>query len=195
MLRAIIVVIASLSLAGCWVSDTRMFGPADWAHVDLSGKFKSEDANGNDEAKVVLAVRPNGLIAGTSTDLKTGKVDHSVLGMVAITGGSGKYFIAVDRSDQAGKGDIYMIAHLTDEHGLEAFWPDCDGTAPVQGMARTEDDLTHSGVCKFSTKAALQTAALQAERFLSAKHVIAIAPFGKLVPDDGSNSDPGNGAK
>jgi hypothetical protein len=189
MLRAMIVVLASLSLAGCWVSDTRLFGPADWAHVDLAGKYKSEDANGNDEAKVVLTVRPNGLIAGTSTDLKSGKVDHSMLGLVAIKGGSGKYFIAVDRSDQAGKGDIYMIAHLTDEKGLEVFWPDCDGTAPVQGMVRQLDDLTHTGVCKFSSKQALMTAGLQAEKFLSAKHVIAIAPFGKLVPDDGSSSD------
>ena len=190
MLRALLAAIACLALTGCWVSDHRLFGDADWGHVNLSGKYKRENANGDDEASVVLHTLANGLIEGTATDANDGKTERMAMGLVPIAGGSGRYFLAVDRSDRKDTGDIYFIAHLTDDKGLEIYWPDCEGTAAGQGIERSKDNLTDMMVCTFSTKAALMGAALQAEKFLSAKHVIAVAPFGRLVPDDGSDEEP-----
>jgi hypothetical protein len=186
MMRALLAVIACLSLTGCWASEHRIFGPGDWAHVDFSGKYKRENANGDAEASVVLTTRPDGLIVGVATDLKDHTTERTVMGLVPIRGGSGKYFLAVDRTAEKDTGETYLVAHLTDDKGLDLFWPDCDGTAPIQGMVSEKSELTNSRVCTFSTKAALMAAGLQAETFLAAKHPIAVGPLGRLVPDDGS---------
>jgi len=187
MLRALLAVIVCLALTGCWMSEHRIFGEGDWAHVNLTGKYKREAANGDDEASVVLSTQPNGLIVGTATAPKDGKTERTVMGLVSIPGGSGKYFVAVDRSDPKDTGDIYFIAHLTDDNELDMFMPDCEGTAPVQGMKAEKIEVTDGLSCTFTTKAAVMAAALQAEKFLSASHVIGIVPFGRLVPDDGSD--------
>jgi hypothetical protein len=189
MLRLLLALLACLSLAGCWVSEKRIFGAGDWAHVPLAGKYISQDANGHDTARVTLKVRADGVIEGTGVNIADGSPDNSVIALVPIKGGSGRYFLAVDRSKDEDSGDIYLIAHLTDDNGLEVFWPDCEGTAPIAGMAVTRDNLTESVLCQFSSKDALMAAGLQAEKFLSAKHVVAIAPLGRLVPDDGDDDE------
>jgi len=189
MLRALLAVVVCLALSGCWVSDHRIFGDGDWAHVDLNGKFKRENANGDADASVVLSTMPNGLIVGTATAFKDRKSERMAMGLVPIQGGSGKYFLAVDRSDRKDTGDIYFIAHLTDEHELEMFMPDCEGTGPASGMTSAKDKLSDTTVCTFTDKAGLMAAGLQAEKFLSARHVIGIAPLGRLAPDDGSDED------
>jgi hypothetical protein len=186
MTRAILAVIGCVLLAGCWVSEQRLFHDGDWAHLDLASKYTSEDANGSDQAHVVLQARPNGLIESTSVGVANGETEHSVLGFVAIEGGSGRYFLLVDRSDPSGDGDFYLIAHLTDEAAIELYWPDCNGTPPIEGVTVERDDFLDEAVCAFSTKAALMRAGLEAERFLSAKHIVAVQPMGKLVPDDDS---------
>jgi hypothetical protein len=187
MLRALLAVIGCFALSGCWVSEHRILGPGDWAHVNLAGKFKRENANGDEEASVVLATQPNGLIVGTATDVERHKTESMAMGLVAIQGGSGRYFLAVDRLEQKDNGDTYFIAHLTDDGGLEIYWPDCDGTPDIEGMTRQTDTVAMA--CNFTTKEALMEAALQAERFLSVKHVIEVAPFGRLAPDDGSDEN------
>jgi len=187
MLRALLAVIVCLALTGCWMSEHRIFGEGDWAHVNLTGKYKREAANGDDEASVVLTTQPNGLIVGVGIDLKEDQTQHTAMGLVPIQGGSGKYFLAVDRSDPKDTGDVYFIAHLTDDNELDMFMPDCEGTAPVQGMTVEKSNLTEIVSRAFTTKAAVMAAALQAEKFLSASHVIGIVPFGRLVPDDGSD--------
>jgi hypothetical protein len=123
------------------------------------------------------------------------------MGLVPIKGGSGDYFLSVDRSDAAAKGDEYFIVHRpAGSNVLEYYLPDCDGTLPVEGMSKVREDhpLPDSAitaddpaakaeaelVCKFSTKDALMTAGLEAERFLSARHVVAIAPFVRFSPDE-----------
>jgi hypothetical protein len=189
MLRALLAVVVCLALSGCWVSDHRIFGDGDWAHVNLAGKFKRENANGDADASVVLGTQPNGLIVGTATAFKDRKSERMVMGLVAIQGGSGKYFLAVDRSSDKDTGDTYLIAHLTEDGGLELFWPDCEGTASASGMTSAKDSLSDTTVCTFTNKAGLIAAGLQAEKFLSAKHVIAIAPLGRLAPDDGSDEN------
>jgi hypothetical protein len=183
MLRSLLALFACLSLAGCWVSDHRIFGPGDWAHLPLAGKYISQDASGRDTAHVTLSVRPDGVIEGTGVNLADGSPDNSAVAL--IEGGSGRYFLAVDRSSEDDSGDIYLIAHLTDDNGLDVFWPDCEGTPPTEGLAITHEKLIDATVCTFSTRAALMRAGLEAEKFLSARHVVAIAPFGRLVPDDG----------
>lgn len=179
MLRAVLAVIACISLAGCWGSDERIFHDGDWAHLDLAGSYKSVDANGDEQASVILKTRPDGLIEGTS-------LDFAVIGFVRIEGGSGRYFLAVDRSDESAEGDIYLIARLTDDGALEFYWPDCGGTPPMDGLTITHEDFIDATICAFSTRAALMRAGLEAERFLSAPHIVMVQPMGKLVPDDDS---------
>ena len=184
MLRAVFAAIACVSLAGCWVSEERLFGNGDWAHPDLDGNYRSEDANGAEQARVTLAMRPNGLVESVSVGIEDGKIEESIVGLVRIEGGSGRYFLLVDRSDQSGEGDIYLIAHLTEEGALELFWPDCAGTPSIEDVTVERDGLLDATVCTFSSKAALMLAGLEAERFLSTPHVVEVAPMGKLVPDE-----------
>ena len=44
MLRALLAVVACLCLCGCsgWVSDERLFGSGDWAHLDINGQYKND---------------------------------------------------------------------------------------------------------------------------------------------------------
>jgi hypothetical protein len=175
MLRAVLAVIACISLAGCWASEERIFRDGDWAHLSLDGRYKGVDATGDEQARVVLKARPNGLIEGTG-------LDFGVIGLVRIEGGSGRYFLAVDRSDESADGDIYLIARLADGGTIEFYWPDCAGTPPMEGLTVAYEDLIDATVCAFSTRAALMRAGLEAERFLSAKHIVTIQPMGKLVP-------------
>src|SRR5690606_14957919 len=94
-----------------------------------------------------------------------------------------RYFLMVDRSDKASEGDIYLVAHLSEDGALAFYWPDCDGTPAGHGLAIEQDALSRLTVCAFSTRTALMRAGLEAERFLSAKHIVAVAPAGRLVPD------------
>ena len=187
MLRTLLTAISCLLLAGCWMSEERLLTDGDWAHLQIDGSYKSVDSDGDEEASVVLKTNANGLIEGTRTDLENGETERVGLGLAPIAGGSGRYFLAVDRSDTTRTdGDIYLIAHLAEQGALEFYWPDCEGTSPTDGMAAQKDTLTDSTVCTFATKAGLMRAALEAERFLYAKHVIGVAPLGRMVPDDGS---------
>ena len=185
MLRAFMAVGLSLLLAGCWYSEERLFGDGDWAQLGLEGHYKSVDANGDDQARVVLTTQRGGLVEGVGTDLEDGSVERSLLGFVRIEGGSGRYFLTVDRSDPSGKEDIYAIAHLTDDGGLEFYLPDCAGTAPADGLTIERDGIIDTDLCLFSTRSALMKAGLDAERFLAAEHIIAVAPMGRLLPDEG----------
>lgn len=193
MIRAILVVIGCVLLAGCWVSE-RFFHDGDWARLDLDGRYTSEDANGDEQARVTLQTRRSGLIDSTSVGIEDGKKEHGILGLVPITGGSGRYFLMVDRTDETGDGDFYMIARIAervqspagdDRDAIELFWPDCEGTPAADGL-KIEEESFAGFVCTFSSEAALMKAALEAERFLSAPHIVTIQPMGKLVPDDDS---------
>jgi hypothetical protein len=182
MLRTGLAVIACLMLAGCWMSEQRFFGPGDWAHLDFNGRYVSQNADGDTTARVTFATRPDGLIDGTGVNAEDGSTEESTMGLVPIRGGSGEYFLVVDRTDEDEEGDIYFIARLIEGPGLELYWPDCGGTTAVAGMAVESSSFTETETCTFSSREALMTAALEAETFLAARHVVAVAPMGKLVP-------------
>jgi hypothetical protein len=184
MTRAILAVIVCVLLAGCWASDRRLFHDGDWAHLDLDGAYTSEPADGGEQAHVTLKTRPDGLVESTGIGIEDGKPETSLAGFVPIEGGSGHYFLLVERSDPAGEGDVYLIAHLSEAGVLELYEPDCNGTSPTDGLTIERDNFIHATACMFSSKAALMRAGLEAERFLSTPHVVAVAPMVKLVPDD-----------
>ncbi len=215
MRRAILTVAACFCLAGCggWVSDERLFGDGDWARLNVSGPYtfqyngprSDESAPGDREAHATLTTRPDGLLQGTGE----GPDDGFVIGLVPIDGGSGDYFLMVDRSDETAQGDQYFIAHQFGR-GFAFFFPDCEGTPAIDGMRKVrimepaveagEDDISASDdaatpdeysddphVCKFDTKEALMKAGLNAERFLSARHAVEVAPFATITPDEESD--------
>jgi|SRR5690606_6341769 hypothetical protein len=189
MRRTLMAAGLALLLAACWQSEARIFDRGDWANLGLEGNYTSFDANGDEQARVVLRTRPGGLVDSSSTDLDNGKVERSVLGFVRIEGGSGRYFLAVDRSDEGGEGDLYLIAHLTEDGAIAIYWPECAGTPPVEGLVIERDGLTEIDVCTFSSRSALMEAGLEAERFLSAKHIVAVSPLGRLQPDTDESAD------
>lgn len=165
------------------MSDERIFQDGDWAHLDLNGDYTRYGANGDVEGRVVLRTRANGLIESTSTDLDESNIQHSVLGFVPIEGGSGNYFLTMDRTDATAEGELYFITHLTEGGALELYWPDCGGTPPMDGLEIDHDSIA-GDVCKFSSRAALMRAGLEAERFLSAQHIVAVSPLGRIAPAD-----------
>jgi hypothetical protein len=208
MLRVILATLACLLLEACsgWASDERLFGDGDWAHLDINGRYKNDD--GESDGKGILRTLPNGLIEIRSAD----KHDKDVtrIGLVPIRGGSGEYFLMVGRSDPTpddDEGDTYLIVRVTTDKSLKFYLPDCRGTSDVEGMTREFGDAMEASVegedsnakprptsrpsqndenviCKFSTKGALMTAGLEAERFLAAKHVVEIRPFSSISPDE-----------
>jgi hypothetical protein len=198
MPRAVLAVLACLLLNACsgWVSDERLFGDGDWAHLDINGRYKND--NDESDERGILKTLPNGLIEGRSSNKRD--KDVSLTGLIPIRGGSGEYFLMVDRSDPEINGDTYFIAHVTDDKKIEFFMPDCRGTSDLQGMTKERDEATAATVegkaqadqaegngyvvCKFHTKDALMAAGLEAERFLATKHIIAITPFVSFLPDD-----------
>jgi len=215
MLRAALALLACLMLGACsgWVSDERLFGDGDWAHLDINGRYKNDDSDSAERG--ILKTLPNGLIEMRSTDKHETNVTR--LGLVAIEGGSGAYFLSVDRSSDSDKGDEYLVVYIPDGKLLWFYLPDCNATPDIEGMIRvradrwgkeeteavaddapltaeplappgdagaTSGDTDDSKVCKFSTKDALMTAGLEAERFLSARHIVAITPVMSLSPDD-----------
>jgi hypothetical protein len=182
MLRTVLAVIACLMLTGCWMSDQRLFGPGDWAHLDFNGPYASVYASSDTTAQVTFATRPDGLIEGTGVSAEDGSTEETTMGLVPIRGGSGEYFLVVDPTGEDEGGDIYFIARLTEGPGLELYWPDCGGTTLVTGMVVERSTLAETEICTFSSRESLMTAALEAERFLAARHVVAVAPVRKLVP-------------
>ena len=113
-----------------------------------------------------------------------------MMGFGPIAGGSGKYFLAVDRSPSGavgGDGDMYYIANLTSD-GVAFYFPDCDGTLPIEGMVVETSTISEGRTCTFKSRSSLMKAALDAERFLLTPHIVAVAPFvafSKADPDDG----------
>jgi hypothetical protein len=203
MPRNVLAAIACLCLSACsdWVSDERLFGSGDWAHLDLNGHYSNQAAADDDAMKrVILKTRPDGMIEGIGPDPD----DGFVIGLVPISNGSGNFFLMVDRSDAEEQGDGYYIARLIGGDTLAFYLPDCRGTSPVEGMVKVSqreepatpdgevpaiapspvppEDADDSVKCKFSTKDALMAAGLEAERFLAAPHIIAVAPFTTLEP-------------
>ena len=214
MLRITFAVFACLLLGACsgWVSDERLLGEGDWAHLALNGRYKTTPDSGSSD-RIILRSRPDGLIEGRNTN----RHDKSqmLFGLVAIKGGSGDYFLSVDRSGDDAKGDQYFVVRVAEGRELEFFMPDCAATPPVDGMTkvpRWHREPTTAGEvapgesppapaeakaapaprvapdteleCKFSTKDALMSAGLEAEKFLSANHIVEMTPFFGLEPDD-----------
>lgn len=202
MLRIVLVVIACFCLSACsgWVSDERLFGSGDWAHLDLSGPYNNEAAADDVTKRVILTTRPDGMIVGTGSAPN----DGFVIGLVPIKGGSGNFFLMVDRSDPDKQGDEYYIARLTGGDTLVFYLPNCRGTSAVEGMEKVSrraepaieegdapaiepspgppDGADDSVECKFATKDALMLAGLEAERFLASDHIVAVVPFAVLEP-------------
>ena len=177
MLRALLAVIACLCLTGCWVSEGHLFGSGDWAHLDLAGTYSVESANGDAPETATLTVQESGLIEAIPADASARPDDIQGLGLVAIPGGTGRFFLAVDQSSR--DADMYYIARLSLEGDLALYLPDCAGTSAREGMV-IEEESKGGLTCVFASKEALLAAALDAERFLSARHIIAVAPIYSL---------------
>jgi hypothetical protein len=63
MLRIAFAVFACLLLGACsgWVSDERLLGEGDWAHLALNGRYKTTPDRGSSD-RIFLWSRPDGLI-------------------------------------------------------------------------------------------------------------------------------------
>jgi hypothetical protein len=171
MLRAIIALGLSLVLAGCWTSDRRLFDTGDWAKLDLSGEYEVASITSSDgPRRAIFTTRPDGLVVIAPVGGVDDDEDPTVLGLVPIEGGSGTGFIAVDRAT-AGDSDLYYLASL-DDGDLGFYFPACEATPAIEGMV-----VTGESTCTFSSRQALMKAALEAERFLSTRHIVAITPF------------------
>ena len=172
MLRMIVALGLSLLLAGCWTSEKRFFNSGDWARLDLSGEYDVARITTSDGAhRARFATRPDGLIEITPLDAEDGDDEPTLLGLVPITGGSGSLFLAMDRTPGTGN-DVYYLASLSDDGDLGFYYPVCEHTPRIEGLVVTGDST-----CTFTTEDALMQAALEAERFLAAPHIVAVAPF------------------
>jgi len=193
MLRAAMVAMLAAALAGCWMSEKRLFGPADFvAPPGLEGNYVSEDGSGTLKATVVLSVGADRLIEGVSTPVGGDEPQQtSHIGFIPIAGGSGQYYLMVDRSPERTEGDLYFIGRMTEDFGLEAFWPQCAGTPEIAGMTREKAEPIDEDVCTFTSREAVMRAALEAEKQLSARHMFEPHPAGRLKKSD--ESDPADG--
>lgn len=137
MMRGILTIVACLLLSACsgWVSDERIFGTGDWAHLDLNGPYDHQTAVDDQSRRVILRTRPDGMIESTGP----GADDRGLMGLVPIKGGSGEYFLMIDRSDSSEKGDEYFIARVADSNAIALYLPDCRGTSPVAGMEKVQE--------------------------------------------------------
>jgi hypothetical protein len=173
---------ACLGLCGCWVSDTRFFDSGDWAMLRLAGDYDvaqlSDGSSPEALDRATITPRPDGLVE-FMPQTRVARATPTVFGFVPIAGGSGQYFLAVDRSTadyDDDDGDMYYIAKVTAD-GVAFFFPDCDGTPRQAGMAVEADGFTEGKTCTFTSEEALMKAALEAERFIAAPHIVGLSPF------------------
>jgi hypothetical protein len=172
MLRAIIALGLGLALAGCWTSEQRLFDPGDWAKLGLSGEYEvASITSGDTPRRAIFTTLPDGLVEIARVGGLDRDENPTMLGLVPIEGGSGSGFIAVDRTT-AGDSDIYYLASLDDDGDLGFYFPVCEATPAIEGMV-----VTGGSTCTFSSRQALMKAALEAERFLSTRHIVAVTPF------------------
>lgn len=185
MLRAAILAFALTLLSGCWGAETQLFGTADFVQPPgMEGRFITEDAAGETQGTVDLVRRPDGLIDGTVARKDEDKPRTSPVGFVAIPGGSGRYFLLVNRAAESKGGEFYLIGRWQGQR-LESFWPQCAGTPDLAGMKRDRIELVNEAVCSFSSKQAVLTAALLAERELETKRMFEPQLLGRLKrPED-----------
>lgn len=187
MLRFVLAVIACVMLSACWQSEERFFDASDWARLNFSGEYdvaSITDTNGPRSATLVS--RPDGLI-----ELQPQPADDempTLIGLVPITGGSGDYFLAMDRSSE-GDSDTYYIAKVSNDVSLAFFFPDCNGTSAIEGMTAQASGFSETKTCTFTNEQALMKAALEAEKFLSAHHIMVVAPFLAFSRADDENAD------
>jgi hypothetical protein len=189
MQRALLIVMACLLLGGCWGSEERLFGPGDWARLDVDGEYSVETLDEDDDAPRIFRIssHPDGLIEIAPSAGRGRGAETLRLGLVRISGGSGDFYVAVDRTDPGkSEGDLYALAKVSGR-SLAFFLPDCAGTPPIDGLEKLEG--LAGEVCDFRTKEALLEAALLAERFLSEPHIVTVSPFTKfekIDPDSGA---------
>lgn len=185
MLRTAAIAALAALLTGCWGAEIPLFGARDWVQpAGLEGPFVSEDAAGEDKGTVLLTRRPDGLIDGAVTRAGETSARTSAIGFVAIPGGSGHYFLMVNRAaegapDTRSGGEFYLIGRWKDER-LEAFWPQCTGTPDMPGMERERIEIVDEAVCRFADKGAVLRAALLAERELETKRMFEHQLLGRL---------------
>ena len=187
-LRALLGVLACLCLGGCWGSEERFFGPEDWARLAVDGEFRVETLRAEDGARTArIRARPDGLIEIVPSGRGGRTAETLRLGFIPIRGGSGEFYLAVDRTEPGkSDGDLYVIAKVAGG-SIELYSPDCLGTPPIEGVERA--DGLSGELCEFETEEALFEAALMAERFLSEPHIVTVSPFTKfekIDPDSGA---------
>ena len=181
MIRAAVTVLLAVTLSGCWTAEKQLFTAAHLTQpAGLEGSFISEDAAGQEQGTVVLTRRPDGLIEGTVTPKEGPAPRQSAIGFAAIPGGSGRYFLMVNRANEPGRnGELYLLARWSDER-LEAFWPQCAGTPDMPGMKREEIEIVKQSYCTFASREAVLRAALLAERELETKRLFEHQLLGRL---------------
>jgi hypothetical protein len=180
--RALLAVIACLCLTGCWVSEKDLFGSGDWARLDLDGRYAVESSTElGAPSEVTVTMRADGVLAIVPELTAEDSGEPLMLGLVPIPGGSGDYFLAADLSED-GETAFYLVAHRTLAGELALYLPDCAGTSPRDDLV-IEEESKGGLTCGFSGKAALLDAALEAERFLSVRHIVALSPLYLLKPE------------
>lgn len=181
MFRSIIAFCISLLLAGCWQSEEPLFGEGDWAKLDIDGRYDVETVGvSSNRRTVTLTTLEDGSIESITQTGRDAAAEVDLLGLVAISGGTGRFFLAVGRSDD---GDIYYVAQLTHEDSLAFYFPYCAGTTARVGLI-VEDGGKGSLVCTFTSKQALLEAALEAERFLSRPYIVRVLPVQVLTKSE-----------
>lgn len=189
MRRCAVTIALAAMLTGCWGAETQLFGSADWVQPEgLQGRLESEDAGGQSTGWVTLAVRPDGRIDGTvSRKDENSPPQTSPVGMVRIPGGSGRYFLMVQRGPEDKGGEFYLVARWRDGR-LDAFWPQCAGTPDLPGMLRQTIEMVNETLCRFADKDAVLRAALLAERELETKRMFAPQLLGRLKAESAAGA-------
>lgn len=173
----------------CWGSEERFFGADDWASLAIDGEYTVQSLDADDDASGIVQIRarPDGLIEIAPSDRDGRTAETLRLGLVRIRGGSGDFYLAVDRTEaRTNDGDLYVIAKVAGG-SIEFYLPDCLGTPPIDGLNNAEG--LAGKVCEFENEKALLDAALLAERFLLESHIVTVLPFTKfekIDPDDGA---------
>ncbi len=180
MLRAVLVLFACVTLGGCWVSEQGLFGSADWARPDIAGEYEIESPTdfGGPGRRVTIASRADGLFEIVSQGWGD-RGEDLVMGLVPIPRGSGRFYLVVDLSTSNEDATFYYIARLAPGGDLALYYPDCSGTSPRDGL-EIDEGGKGGPFCGFSSREALLGAALEAERFLAAKHIVAVQPMYSL---------------
>jgi hypothetical protein len=167
-MRAAVVVLAALALAGCWESEGSLYGAATPVEPFRPGKMVSYAADKPAEvSRAVLSKGASGVYRLTNADKGKDFGDAIVLRFFTGPGLPKDVFVFEAVSDDkcrpgescrpitAKSERDYGLVRLT-KTGAEVTSPDCDKASPAAKLPGVS--LRDYGICRFASRAALEAA-------------------------------------